>query len=152
MFYRILADLIVAIHVGYVGFVVVGQLLIWAGLACGWRWVRNPWFRWTHLVMIVVVALEAAFRIVCPLTTWENQLRRAAGQPVSEASFLGQLLHYLLFPELPLWIFPYLHIGFAVLVLGTFVLAPPRRRRRPTKPAAPPADPVAEAIAADRSS
>ena len=34
MWYGSLADLIVAIHVGYVGYVVVGQLIIWLGLAC----------------------------------------------------------------------------------------------------------------------
>jgi hypothetical protein len=129
MLYRILADILVGIHTAYVGFVVVGQLLIWAGLACRWRWVRNPWFRWIHLLMIGIVAVEAGLHLECPLTTWEHRLREAAGEEVYQASFLGQMLHYLLFPELPLWVFPILHIGFAVLVLGTFILAPPRRRR-----------------------
>jgi hypothetical protein len=151
MLYRILADILVGIHVGYVGFVVVGQLLIWAGLACRWRWVRNPWFRCIHLLMISIVAVEAGLQLECPLTTWEHQLRAAAGEEVSEASFLGQLLHYLLFPELPLWVFPILHVSFAVLVLGTFILAPPRWRRRP-EPAAPPLARKAEAVTADQPS
>jgi hypothetical protein len=129
MWYSFLADVVVAIHVGYVGYVVVGQLLIWLGLLFRWPWVRNPWFRWTHLVAILLVAAEAVFHIACPLTAWEKDLRGLAGQAVDDSTFVGRLLDSVLFLHLPLWVFPILHIGFAVLVLGTFVLAPPRRKR-----------------------
>jgi hypothetical protein len=129
MWYSLLADFVVAIHVGYVAYVVVGQFLICIGLACRWGWVRNPWFRWTHLLAILVVAGEAVFRISCPLTEWEEDLRRLADQTASEGTFVGRLFDNLLFLHLPLWVFPILHIGFAVLVLGTFVLAPPRMKR-----------------------
>ena len=129
MWYSFLADAVVAIHVGYVGYVVVGQLLIWLGLLFRWSWVRNPWFRWTHLVAILLVAGEAVFNITCPLTGWEADLRRLAGQAVDDSTFVGRLLDSVLFLDLPSWAFPILHIGFAVLVLGTFVLAPPRRKR-----------------------
>jgi hypothetical protein len=53
-----------------------------------------------------------------------------AGQSAAEGTFVGRLLDNVLFLNLPLWVFPILHIGFAVLVLGTFVLAPPRMKRR----------------------
>jgi hypothetical protein len=129
MAYRLLADLIVAVHVAYVGYVVIGQLLIWAGIPLRWRWVRNPWFRWTHLAMIGIVALEAVFGVSCPLTEWERDLRIAAGQQASGQSFVGRLLHDLIHFNAPEWVFTILHIGFAVLVLGTFILFPPRFRR-----------------------
>src|SRR5205085_3912934 len=64
--YGLLADLLVALHVAYVSYVAVGQLLIWLGLALRWRWVRNPYFRWTHLLMIAVVAAEAVLDWPCP--------------------------------------------------------------------------------------
>jgi hypothetical protein len=127
MFYGYLADLIVAVHVGYVSFVVLGQLAIWIGLLLRWPWVRNPWFRWIHLAMMTVVGLEAAFNITCPLTHWEAELRRLAGQEVQGESFLGRLLHNLIFVDLPAPVITGLHITFALLVIGTFVLAPPRR-------------------------
>jgi hypothetical protein len=130
MWYGYLADVVVAIHVGYVGYVVVGQLLIWLGLACKWGWVRNPWFRWTHLVAILLVAGESVFKITCPLTAWEEDLRELAGQTVDDSTFVGRLFDSVLFLHLPRWAFPILHIGFAVLVLGTFVLAPPRMKRK----------------------
>ena len=75
MLYTILADCIIAIHLGYVGFVVVAQLLILIGIALRWQWVRNLRFRVTHLVMVEVVALEGLFGILCPLTTVEDHLR-----------------------------------------------------------------------------
>src|SRR4051812_33627883 len=39
--YGILADLLVAVHVAYVAYVVVGQLAIWTGWAFGCQFVRN---------------------------------------------------------------------------------------------------------------
>jgi hypothetical protein len=125
LLYRILADAVVAVHVGYVAFVVIGQLLVWAGLLLRWRWVRNPVFRWVHLAMMAVVGLEAVFDIVCPLTRLEATLRRWAGQAAAGESFLGRLLHDLIFVDLPPAVISAIHISFALLVLATFVLAPP---------------------------
>ena len=44
--YRLLADVVVVVHAGYVLFVVIGLLVIAVGVARGWQGVRNPWFRW----------------------------------------------------------------------------------------------------------
>ncbi len=128
MGYGFLADAIVAVHVAYVSYVVIGQLLIWLGLVLRWCWVRNPWFRWTHLVMIVLVGVEAVLDIECPLTSWEGHFRKLAGQAVSGESFVGRLLHNLIFVDWPPWIINSLHVTFAMVVLATFALAPPRRR------------------------
>ena len=140
MGYGILADAIVAVHVAYVSYVVFGQLLIWLGLVLRWQWIRNPWFRWTHLVMMLIVGAEAAFNIECPLTRWENVLRGWAGQPVRGDSFVGRLLHDLIFVSWPTWVVNCLHIAFALVVLGTFVLAPPRRRPRAVSTELPASD------------
>jgi hypothetical protein len=129
MWYGLLADVIVAIHVAYVSYVVVGQLAIFAGVVLRWQWIRNFWFRVTHLVAISIVAFEAIMNIPCPLTVWEARLRGLAGQEVSGETFMGRLLHSLLFYNWPAWVFTLLYVGFALLVLGTFIVAPPRRRR-----------------------
>jgi hypothetical protein len=75
MLYKLLADSVVFVHLAYVGFVVVAQLLILVGLACRWQWVHNLRFRVIHLVMVEVVALEGWFGIICPMTEWDNHLR-----------------------------------------------------------------------------
>jgi hypothetical protein len=50
--------------------------LIWIGILLGWKWIRNPWFRYTHMFMILIVAAEATIGMTCPLTDWENDLLR----------------------------------------------------------------------------
>jgi hypothetical protein len=130
MSYSLLADLVVAVHVAYVLFVLVGQILILIGIWRGWQWVRNPWFRVIHLIAILIVAFEASLSITCPLTVWESNLRAWAGQEVAHGSFLGNLMHNLIFIEAPDWAFNLSYIIFAILVAATFWLAPPRRATR----------------------
>ena len=134
MIYRVLADFIVALHFSFVGFVVLGQMLIWGGVARGWGWVRNPWFRILHLLAIMIVGLEAIGGINCPLTIWELRLRQLAGQSVEEGSFIGRWLHAAIFLDVDPAILNSLHVGFALLVLATFLLWPPTFRRRVHRP------------------
>jgi hypothetical protein len=124
------ADLVVALHVAYVAFIVVGQLLILLGSALRWRWVRNVWFRAAHLTAIGIVAAEVFLSVECPLTRWELDLRQQAGEQGAEGSFLGRLLHGLILHEAPQRWFDIANVAFAVLVLGTLILLPPQWRRR----------------------
>ena len=78
--------------------------------------------------MILIVAGEAILQIECPLTRWERNLRELAGQATTGESFMGRLLHNLIFVDWSPWVVNCLHVAFALLVLGTFLLAPPRRR------------------------
>lgn len=132
MGYRLLADLIVAIHAAYVAFVVIGLLLILIGIARRWEWVRGWWFRVAHLVAILIVAAESLLDIPCPLTEWEYRLRELGGQAVSGGTFIGDLLHNLIFYDFPPWVFTCAYVAFALLVALTFVLAPPRSRVKVT--------------------
>lgn len=84
--------------------------------------------------MIVIVGVEAVLNIECPLTNWEGHFRQLAGQEVSGESFVGRLLHNLIFVDWPPWVIDTSHVVFALLVLATFVLAPPRRRSPLTHP------------------
>src|SRR5262245_18139452 len=148
-----LADLIVAFHSAYVGYVVFGFLAILVGAALGWKWVGNRWFRCSHLVMITIVAVEAIFGWECPLTTWEAQLRQAAGQQVSDGTFMGRLMHHLIFIDsVPPWVLHWGYIAFALLVAATFWFAPVRwRGGQASKGAALPAPPVPEEALAKKS-
>jgi hypothetical protein len=124
--YDLLADLVVAIHFTYVGYVVLGQAAIFLGLVRRWSWIRNPWFRLTHLAAIVIVASESLLEIPCPLTVWEDHLRALAGHTAREGSFIGRLLDGLLFYEFAPSVFTWFYVAFAALVLLTLVLVPPR--------------------------
>jgi hypothetical protein len=138
----ILADLMVAIHVAYVAYVVLGQFLIWGGWAAGWRVVRSFWFRSTHLLAIAVVAFEQVFKIRCPLTVWEEHFRELAGQPVTGETFLGRLLHSVLFYNCEPWVFGAIYYTTLAVVGLTLILCPPRLPRRRRDLASPPPSPI----------
>jgi hypothetical protein len=129
--YALLADLTVIFHLFYVVFVVGGQLAIFVGLVLNRAFIRNPAFRIFHLFAVGIVAVEASIGLFCPLTLWEYDLRQSAGQTVDrDISFIGRFARYVVFYDLPAWVFTLLYISFGLLVVVTFVLVPPRFFRR----------------------
>jgi len=128
--YAFFADLLVLFHFFYVIFAVGGEFFILAAALLKWGVVRNLTFRIAHLIAVVFVALEALVDVLCPLTEWEYNLRELAGQRVErEISFLGRLLRRIIFYDFPSWVFTLMYVGFGVLVILTFFLIPPRRKR-----------------------
>ncbi len=125
--YSFLADTLVVIHLGYCAFVVLGQVAIILAAAFRWSWGRNPWFRWLHLLAIGIVVLEVGMNWRCPLTVWEEDLRRAAGMQVNEAdSFIGRIAHDTLFFDQPPIFFNTLHVAMGVVVAQGLLMYPPR--------------------------
>ncbi len=116
----LLADTLLALHVGIVLFVVGLLPLVLAGGALGWRWVRHRGLRLTHLCLIVFIAAQAWLGQLCPLTVWEQDLRRAAGQGGYTESFIEHWLSRLLYWDLPWWVFVAAYTGFAVLVAAAW--------------------------------
>lgn len=125
-FYGYLADLIVGVHVGYVAFVVLGQLLILIGWLAGWQWVRNFWFRITHFIMMAVVVYEEIRNIRCPLSVLEENCRTLAGQSMSGETFMGRLLHSILFYDAPPIVFTIGYLSFGAIILMTLLFCRPR--------------------------
>jgi hypothetical protein len=124
--YAIVADLIVAIHIAYVIYVVGGLIAILIGCWRGRKWVRNPWFRVTHLLAILIVVAEIFLKLNCPLTIWENQARAAAQQPVDGSAFMDRLLHFILIGDAPRWLINGSYLGFGIAIVAAFYFAPPR--------------------------
>jgi len=95
--YLAAADSIVVIHAAYVGFVLFGLIAVLLGIIFRWSWVRNFWFRVIHFVMIAIVVAEALAGVICPLTTWEDDLRAMAGEPPGEGTFVARLCDAVMF-------------------------------------------------------
>jgi uncharacterized protein DUF2784 len=126
-FYLVLADLVLVVHAAFVAFVVVGLVLIWIGRLRRWSFVRNIWFRAAHLAAIGVVAAESLADFVCPLTTWEDQLRLlAGGEQRYQGSFIQHWLHRLIFFDLGESVFTIAYIAFFLVVALSLWLVPPR--------------------------
>jgi Protein of Unknown function (DUF2784) len=87
--YRILADLVVGLHLLFVVFVVAGGLLVL-------RWCR---LAWVHLPAAVWGALIEFAGWVCPLTPLEQDLRAAAGEVGYRGGFIEHYLLPLLYPS-----------------------------------------------------
>jgi hypothetical protein len=91
--------------------------------------VRNRTFRLLHLLAVGIVGVEGAVGVLCPLTVWEYELRRAVGQRVEEEiPLLSRIIRRILFYDFPPWVFTALYVGFALLVLATYLWIPPLRR------------------------
>lgn len=125
--YALLADAVLALHVGVVLFVVAGLGLVLAGNWRGWRWVNAPLFRWLHLAAIGVVVAQAWLGAVCPLTTLEMWLRRQAGDVAYPGSFIAHWLQRLLYWDAPAWVFVLAYTLFGLAVLLAWWRWPPRR-------------------------
>lgn len=130
--YRLAADGVLTIHFLFVFFVVGGLVVIYLGKWLNWGWVRSPVFRVLHVAAIGLVVAQAWAGVVCPLTTWEAQLRAKAGQEHYGAGFIEYWLSRLLFFEAPTWVFLLAYTIFGTLVVASWWVVRPRpfRRRR----------------------
>jgi hypothetical protein len=124
--YVVAADALLVIHGLFVLFLVLGLLLIYLGKLLSWQWVRNPWFRVTHLLGISVVAVQSWFGMICPLTIWEMSLRSKAGEAVYSGAFVANWVAELLYFQAPPWVFVVCYTFFGALVLSSWFVVRPR--------------------------
>jgi len=128
--YRLLADGVLALHVGVVVFVVAGLVLVVAGHFRHWGWVDRLGFRLTHLAAIAVVVAESWLGITCPLTTLEMWLRARAGASTYGGDFVEHWLQQLLYHDAPPWVFAVGYSLFGLLVAATWWYFPAASKRR----------------------
>ena len=116
---RLLADAVVALHLAFILFVVGGgALVLWRR---GWAVLHVPavaWGAWTEFT-----------GTLCPLTPWEQALRRQAG----EAGYAGGFVEHYLVPLIyPAALTPRLQfaLGVFVVLLNAAIYAAAWRRWR----------------------
>ena len=119
MIYRILADGVVAFHLGFVLFVVLGGLV-------ALRWPRAAWL---HLPAAAWGALVEFTHLLCPLTTLENHFRRLGGEAGYSGGFIARYMLPVLYPA-GLNHGIQIALGVFVVLLNATVYAVLWRRRR----------------------
>ena len=121
MIYRLGADLVLIVHLGFVLFVVLGGLLVWR-----WAWVMK-----LHLAAVFWGALVEFAGFVCPLTPLEVRLRELGGQAGYEGDFVSHYITELLYPSgltrpLQMWLGMFVLLS-NVLMYGYFFVRKQKR-------------------------
>lgn len=88
MIYRLLADLVVVVHLAFIVFVVAGGFIAlrWPSVA----WIHIPCFLWGAAIAIA--------GWICPLTPLENWLRRLQGGDGYPEGFVAHYIVPLVYP------------------------------------------------------
>ena len=85
---RLAADLILALHLGFILFVVFGGVLA----------LRFPRVMYLHLPAAIWGAFVEISGRICPLTTWENDLLRSVGESGYAESFIEHYFVPIIYP------------------------------------------------------
>lgn len=104
MLFRVLADLVVVVHLAFVIFVVLGGLLVL-------RWPRVMWLHLPAAAWGVWIELSGG---ICPLTPLEKSLRRSGGLAGYSGGFVERYLLGVLYPQ---GLTREIQFGLAALVL-----------------------------------
>ena len=119
MIYRVLADVVLVLHLCFVLFVVLGGLLA----------LRWPRLAWVHVPVALYGALIEFAGFVCPLTPLENYLRRRGGEAGYAGGFIDHYIMATLYPQ-GLTRKAQLILGVAVLAINAAIYAVWWLRRR----------------------
>lgn len=119
MLYRIAADGLMLFHLLFILFVLLGGLLV---------------LKWRHLIWWHLPAAAWGFSVEvlhlpCPLTDWENLMRRGAGQTGYGGGFIEHYVWPVIYPAgltpaIQLW------LGAVVLVINVLIYVQLIRRRK----------------------
>jgi hypothetical protein len=119
--FRVLADAVVVLHLGFVAFVVLGGLLV----------LRWPRLAWLHLPCAAWGALIEFADWVCPLTPLENRLRALGGEAGYSGGFVEEYLLGVLYPSgLTRGVQIALGVGVLAINLAVYGVLIRRLRRR----------------------
>ena len=88
MLYHLLANALVVVHLAFVGFVILGGVLV----------LRWPRVMWAHLPAALWGTIIEFGGFVCPLTPLENYFRLQAGLAEYHTGFIERYLLPLLYP------------------------------------------------------
>jgi hypothetical protein len=105
-----LADTILVVHLAYIAFIPLGGVLVW-------RWPRVVW---AHLAAVAIGIASITIGFDCPLTTWEQSLRRRGGQHPYTNGFVD---HYLTGHVYPHGYDSAVQVIFCLCIVATYAYA-----------------------------
>ncbi len=115
--YRILATVVVAVHLVWILWVILGWLFT----------RRRPWLRTLHILSLIYSILVESFPFPCPLTLAEDWCARHAGLTPFRQTFLIHFLSELVYPNVSQTLITWTAVPVCILIMGIYVV---RFRRR----------------------
>lgn len=88
LIYRLAADAVVVVHLGFILFVFLGGLTLW-------RW---PWMIWVHVPAAIWGVLVEVLGAPCPLTPLENNLRTLGRADTYGGGFIDHYIMPIVYP------------------------------------------------------
>jgi hypothetical protein len=121
--YRLMADLVVVLHLTVVGFVIFGGILV----------AFHRRVAWIHLPIVAWVVFAELFQRICPLTYLENWLRDRGAMETYRGDFVAHYIMPVLYPD---GLTPRIQvaIGTAVFVVNASLYAVAFLKHRSTGP------------------
>jgi hypothetical protein len=110
MIYRIVADMIVLIHFGFIFFVGVGGFLVI-------KWQKIAFLHIPAVIWGILIEYTGG---ICPLTPLENKLRLAGGEAGFSGGFIEKYIIPFIYPE-ELTRELQILIGFAVILINVSI-------------------------------
>lgn len=127
MFYRILADLIMVIHLAWIIFMLWGVVLTIRGFFYP-KFFERWLFRTIHLLGIIFVVTLEILGKYCPLTLWENALRGHYNPETDyPGSFIIKHIEQMIYPDVSPLVVIIPTLLVAAFTLAVFVLKPPAK-------------------------
>jgi hypothetical protein len=124
--YRLLADVVVMVHLVFILFVALGGLTLW-------RWPRLVWL---HVPAVLWGAAIVTIGFPCPLTPLEKRFRRLGGEEGYEGGFVDRYVEDVVYPD---ELTPLLRTLAAAVIVVSYgrLIARSRARRGPRSPSVP---------------
>jgi Protein of Unknown function (DUF2784) len=111
---RWLADLVLVLHLAYLAFIPIGGFLAWR-----WRWVM-----WPHLAAVAVALVSVTVGFDCPLTSWEQSLRRRGGERAYTNGFVDHYLTGRVYPHGYDWLVQLIFVSCVVISYAVLLTRP----------------------------
>ena len=118
------ADIILYVHFLIFLMVILPVPMIVIGRIYHWKFVHKSWFRIGHVILIGLVLLFHFTMGICPLTTWEYQIRYEQLSRNSQDYLIKQIVVSILYPDFEPWVFTMLYVSFGLIVLTLFYFVP----------------------------
>jgi hypothetical protein len=111
---------VLIVHLAYLAFIPLGGFL-------AWRWPRVIPF---HIAAVLIGVVSITVHFDCPLTSWEQSLRRRGGEHAYTNGFVDHYLTGRLYPHGDAWA---AQLVFAACIIVSYGVLIARARRRPVE-------------------